>query len=195
MSEIELIKKLREKTGVSVMACKKALAQAHGDMEKAESILREQGLAEAEKKAGRPTCEGIIDAYVHTGGKIAAVVELQCETDFVARHEDFKELAHDLCLQVAATHPAYIHRDEVPEEIKERESRKIREQMKDKPEKVLETIIAGKLEKFYKKVCLLDQLFIKDENKTVHELIKEKIHKFGENIKVARIAYFEIGSV
>lgn len=193
MSDFERIKQLRGKTGVSVMACKRALERAAGDLERAEALLKEEGEAQALKKAERKTSAGYIDAYVHAGGKIGAMVELHCETDFVARNEEFQKLAHDLCMQVAAQDPAYLDSSEVPEEVKEREMKSVRETMQGKPESVLEKIVAGKLAKLYSKVCLLDQPFIKDEEKSISALLREAIQKFGENIVIARFVRFDIG--
>jgi len=190
---IEDLKLLREKTGAGIVDCKNALKEAGGDIEKAVEILRRKGIKVAEKKAGRQTKEGIIESYIHTGAKIGVLIEVNCETDFVAKNEEFKEFAHDLAMQVAARAPSYISREEVPQEILEKEKEIIKEQFKDKPEHILEKIVNNKLNEFYKEKCLLEQPFIKDENKTIKDLLTEKIAKFGENIVIKRFVRYELG--
>lgn len=190
---IEDLKSLREKTGAGIVDCKNALKEAGGDIEKAIEILRRRGIKVAERKAGRQTKEGIIESYIHTGARIGVLIEVNCETDFVAKNEEFKEFAHDLAMQVAARAPNYISREEVPQKILEKEKEIIREQFKDKPEHILEKIVDNKLNEFYKERCLLEQPFIKDENKTIKDLLTEKIAKFGENIVIRRFVRYELG--
>lgn len=189
------VKELRNRTGAGMMDCKKALEETGGDMEKAIEYLRMKGLAAAAKKAGRVTKEGLVEAYIHGGGRIGVLIEVNCETDFVARTEDFKALVHDLAMQVAAARPRYVKREDVPEEVIEKEKSILRAQAlnEGKPEKVIEKIVAGRLEKFYQETCLLEQPFIKDMERTVKDLIAEKIAKLGENIEVRRFARFEVG--
>ncbi|WP_456456374.1 translation elongation factor Ts [Thermovibrio sp.] len=197
MAEIttQMIKELREKTGAGIVECKKALVEAGGDMAKAEEILRKKGAAKAAKKADRATAEGAVFAYIHAGGKVGALVELNCETDFVARNETFKELGHEIALQVAAMAPEYVSREEVPQEVVEKEKEILREQAlkEGKPENIVEKIVEGRLNKFFSEKCLLDQPWIKDDSKTIKDLLTDYITKLGENIKVKRFARFEVG--
>ncbi len=197
MAEIttQMIKELREKTGAGIVECKKALVEANGDMAKAEEILRKKGAAKAAKKAERATAEGAVFAYIHAGGKVGALVELSCETDFVARNETFKELGHEIALQVAAMAPEYVSREEVPQEVVEKEKEILREQAlkEGKPENIVEKIVEGRLNKFFSEKCLLDQPWIKDDSKTIKDLLTDYITKLGENIKVKRFARFEVG--
>ncbi len=188
-----MIKELRENTGAGVLACKKALEAAECNMERAQEILREKGLVSAAKKADREARQGLVEGYVHLG-KAAALVELNCETDFVARTPEFKELAHDLAMQVVATRPQYVRAEDVPPEVLEEEKRKYKAQLADqkKPEAVLEKIVQGKLAKFYTETCVLNQPFIKDEEKTVQELISGKIAMTGENIVLRRFVRLEL---
>ncbi|AIY88522.1 MULTISPECIES: translation elongation factor Ts [unclassified Thermotoga] len=190
---MDLIKKLREMTGAGILDCKKALEEANGDMEKAVEILRKKGAATAEKKAGRTTKEGIIVAYVHFNGRIGVLLEMNCETDFVARTDEFKELAYNLAKQVAAMKPLYVRREDVPAEVIEKEKEIYRAQIKDKPENIVEKIVEGKLEKFFEQVCLYEQTYIFDDTKKVKDLINELIAKTGENIRVSRFTRYEIG--
>ncbi len=189
------VKELRERTGAGMLACKQALVEARGDMERAITILREKGLAAAAKKAGRVANDGLVEAYIHGGGRIGVLVEVNCETDFVARTEEFRTLARDLAMQIAAARPEYIRRDDVPEEVVARERAILRAQAlrEGKPEKVVDRMVEGRLEKFFKEQCLLEQPFIKDPNITVGQLITEKIARLGENITVRRFARFELG--
>ncbi|MCS7055603.1 MAG: translation elongation factor Ts [Thermoflexales bacterium] len=191
----EMIKQLREATGAGVLDCKKALEQANGDFEKATEILRQKGLAAAAKKAERAANEGIIGSYVHMGAKVAALVELNCETDFVARTEAFQTLARDLAMQVVASRPLYTRREEIPAADLERERAAYTAQLADsgKPDDVVQRIVEGKLEKFYQETCLLEQPFIKDPNLTVGDLVKQAVAKLGENIVVRRFARLEVG--
>jgi elongation factor Ts len=192
----DMIKDLREKTGAGMMECKKALSESNGDFEKAIDILRQKGLSTALKKSGRIASEGLIDAYIHMG-KIGAMVEVNCETDFVARTDDFKELARDIAMHVAASNPLYLSRDEVPADVIDREKAIYRAQVSDKPPQVVEKIIEGKLEKFYTDMCLIDQIFVKDpeQKKKVKDIITERIAKLGENIILRRFARFQLGDM
>lgn len=189
------VKELREKTGAGMMDCKKALTEANGDMDKAIEILREKGLAAAAKKAGRVAAEGLVEAYIHAGGRIGVLVEVNCETDFVAKTEEFRSFVRDIAMQIAAMNPKYIKRDEVPaEEVdKEREILRTQALNEGKPEHIVEKIVEGRLEKYFKEVCLLEQPFIKDGDKTIDQLVKEMIARIGENITVRRFARFELG--
>ncbi len=191
----EMVKQLRQATGAGVLDCKKALQEANGDMERAAELLREWGIAKAAKKVGREAREGIIGSYVHMGGKMAAIVELNCETDFVARTDEFQELAKNLAMQVVAARPRYVSREDIPEEVIEKEKSILRAQLADsgKPENIIDRIIEGKLKKWYEEVCLLEQPYIRDEDITVGELIQRYIAKLGENIVVRRFARFEVG--
>ncbi len=189
------VKDLRTATGAGVLDCKKALEECGGDLDKAIEALRTKGLADAQKKAGRSTGEGLIDSYIHLNGKIGVLLEVNCETDFVARTDQFQELAHDLCMQVAAADPTFVDRDEVPEEMLEQERRILLEQAKGegKPEEIAQKIVEGRIEKFYSQICLVDQAFVKDPDRTVEEVIKEAIATLGENIRVRRFARFAMG--
>ena len=195
MSDVSpaLVKQLREKTNAGMMDCKKALVEAGGDLEKAEDILRKKGIASASKKASRSVKEGVVASYIHLQGKVGVLVEVNCETDFVAKNDIFREFVKDLTLHIAAAHPIYVVRDEVPETVIEREREIYREQVKGKPANVVEKIVDGKLEKFYGSVCLLDQAFIKDPDKTVKDLVASKIAELGENIVIRRFARFAVG--
>ena len=190
----EMVRTLREKTGAGMMECKKALTESNGDFERAVSLLRQKGLASAEKKAGRMTSEGIIGSYIHMG-KIGTMVEINCETDFVARTEDFKELVKDISMHIAAANPSYISRDEVPQDVIEIEKEIYRVQIKDKPQHVIEKIVEGKLDKFYTDTCLVDQIFIKDpeQKKKIKDLISDNIARLGENIVIRRFVRFQLG--
>lgn len=191
----ELIKELRERTGISIMECKKALEESGGDIEKAIEILRKKGFARAKEKMDRETGEGLVYAYIHLDGKIGVLVEVNCETDFVARNEEFRELAKNIAMQIAAAKPKYIAPEDVPAEEVEKEKEIIREQLKDskKPAEIIEKIVQGKLSKFFEEVCLLEQPFIRDDKIKVREFIASHIAKFGENIRVRRFARFELG--
>jgi elongation factor Ts len=197
MISSEQVRELRERTGAGVMDCKKALIEAGGDMEKAIVILREKGLAKAAKKVGRTTAEGIIDAYIHGEGRIGVLVEVNCETDFVARNEEFRSLVKDIAMQIAASNPKYISRNDVPQEVLEREKEILKAQAinEGKPAHIVDKIVEGRLEKFFEENCLLEQPFIKDPDKKVSELIMEKIALLGENITVTRFARFERGEI
>lgn len=191
----QMVKELRDKTGAGMMDCKKALVETGGDIEAAIKYLREKGIASAAKKSMRETKEGIIASYVHAGNKIGVLLELNCETDFVARTDDFKLLAKDLCMQIAATDPKYISRDDVPREVIEQEKEIYIKQAKEsgKPENVIEKIAEGKLNKFFSEVCLLEQPFIKDSEMSVEDLIKLAISKIKENITIGRFVRYQVG--
>jgi elongation factor Ts len=195
MVTAEMVKELRERTGAGILDCKKALTEKNGDVEKAIEFLREKGLAAAAKKAGRIAAEGLCESYIHGGGRIGVLLELNCETDFVAKTDDFKTLAKDICMQIAAAKPEYVRREEVPEEVVEKEKEIFTHQAlnEGKPAAVVEKMIVGRLEKFYKEICLLEQPFIKDSDKTVQQLIVEKIATIGENINVRRFVRYELG--
>ena len=197
MAEIpaSLVKQLRDATGVGMMECKAALQEANGNIEEATLILRKRGLASAAKKSGRTTSEGLIGSYIHMGGKIGVLVELNCESDFVARTEDFQTLLREIALQVAAANPQYVSRDEVPADVIEREKGVYRAQMENsgKPPQVVEKIIEGKLGSFYEQVCLVDQASIRDPKQTVGAMLQAAIAKLGENMSVARFVRFKVG--
>jgi len=189
------VKELREKTGAPMMDCKQALTEAKGDLEQAIVVLRKKGVATAAKKATRVTTEGSVAQYIHAGGKIGVLVEVNCESDFVARTHDFKELVHDIAMHIAASDPKYVRKEDVTPEAYEREKDIYRAQAKatGKPEHVAEKIVEGKMAKFYEEVCLYDQPFIKDQTISVSQLIASKIGKLGENISVRRFARFKVG--
>jgi len=193
----ELVKKLREISGAPLMECKKALEEAQGDLEVAFTVLRKRGQAAAAKKAGRVTSEGIVGAYIHAGGKMGVLVEVNCESDFVARNEEFQQLVHDIAMQICAADPRFIRKEDVTAEALEREREILKEQAAatGKPESVLDRIVEGRLGKFYEDNCLYEQHFIKDTSGalTIGELIASKIAKFGENITVRRFARFKVG--
>ena len=190
-----MVKALRERTGAGVLDCKNALAEAGGDPERAVELLREKGLADATRRLGRETNEGVIGSYVHAGSRVAALVELNCETDFVARTDEFQALAHDLAMQVVAARPLYVSPEDIPPEVLERERAIYRAQVagSGKPEHVVERIVEGKLEKFLDEVCLMRQPFIKDDSITVGALIRQAIARLGENIVVRRFARLAVG--
>ncbi len=192
---METVKKLRQKTGAGVMDCKKALQETGGDIDKAVEYLREKGIAAAEKKAGRTAAEGLVGSYIHMGGKIGVLIEVNCETDFVAKTEEFKALVHNLAMQVAASQPDYVSREDIPGEIIDREKSILRQQAleENKPEHVIEKMVEGRLEKFFENVCLLEQPFIKDTDQKVRELLKENIAQLGENIVINRFSRFAVG--
>ncbi|MBX5436068.1 MAG: translation elongation factor Ts [Alicyclobacillaceae bacterium] len=191
----QLVKQLREKTGAGIMDCKRALAEANGDMERATEILREKGLASAAKKAGRVAAEGVVEAYIHGGGRIGVLVEVNCETDFVAKNDDFRAFVRDIAMQIAASSPQYVRREEVPEDVlnKERDILRAQTLNEGKPAHIVDKIVEGRLEKFFQEVCLLEQPFVKDPDKTVGDLVKEKIAQIGENISVRRFVRYVVG--
>jgi len=189
------VKQLREKTGAGVMDCKMALKETNGDIEKAVENLRKKGIASAEKRSGRETKEGLIESYIHPGNRLGVLVEIKCETDFVAKTDEFKAFTKNIAMQVAAANPKVVTRDQLPPEEIEREMSiyKSQAQLQNKPEPIAEKIALGKLDKYYQEVCLMEQTYIRDPNKTIEELLKELIGKIGENISVKRFARFELG--
>lgn len=195
MVRAEDVRNLRDKTGAGMMDCKRALVEVDGDFEKAVNLLREKGLAKAAKKADRIASEGLVVSYIHGNGRIGVLLEVNCETDFVARNEEFKGMCHDIAMQVAAANPEYISRDEIPAEILENEKSILRAQAlnEGKPEKIVEKMVEGRIEKFYQENCLLDQAFIKDPDKSVQQYVNEVIAMIGENMNVRRFARFVLG--
>jgi len=195
MITAEMVKQLREQTGAGMMDCKRALTDAAGDMEQAVKVLREKGLAAAAKKAGRIASEGLIESYIHGGGRIGVLVEINCETDFVAKTDEFRELCKDVAMQIAAASPEFVSREEVSPEVIAREKEIARAQAinEGKPEKIVDKVVEGRIEKYLKEVCLLEQPFIKETDKTVQQLITEKVAKIGENISVRRFVRFQCG--
>ena len=191
----ERVKELRQRSGIGMMECKKALQESNGDIEKAITILRKKGHARAKDKMSRETSEGLVGSYIHLNGKIGVLVEVNCETDFVARNEEFKELVKNIAMHIAAANPKYISSEEVPQEEQEEEKDIIRDQFKDskKPPEIMEKIVQGKLSKFFEEVCLLNQIYIKDDKISIEKLLTSYIAKFGENIRVKRFARFELG--
>jgi elongation factor Ts len=189
----QLVKQLREKTNAGIMDCKRALAETGGDLEKAEAVLRTKGIAGASKKASRATKEGIVASYIHLQGKVGVLVEVNCETDFVAKNEKFREFVKDITLHIAAAHPLYVNREEVPASIIESECAIYEGQVKGKPENVVSKIVGGKLDKFYSTVCLMEQGFIKNPDQTVKELVSTKIAELGENIVIRRFTRYLVG--
>lgn len=189
----QLVKQLREKTNAGMMDCKRALEESAGDLEKAEAALRTKGIASAGKKASRATKEGIVASYIHLQGKVGVLVEVNCETDFVAKNENFREFVKDITLHIAAAHPQYVAREEVPQKLVESERAIYAAQVKGKPENVTAKIVEGKLDKFYSTVCLLEQGFIKNPDQTIKELIASKIAALGENIIIRRFTRYAVG--
>ena len=189
------VKTLRERTGCGMMDCKNALVETNGDMEKAIDFLREKGMAKAAKKAGRIAAEGIVDSYIHMGGKIGVLLEINCETDFVARGDQFKELAHDICLHIAAANPQYLTKEEVPQDVLEREKAVLKAQALEegKPAAIVEKMVEGRIKSFYDDNCLLNQKFVKDPAKTIEQLVVEATATIGEKIAVRRFVRFEMG--
>jgi elongation factor Ts len=190
-----LVKQLRERTGAGMMECKTALVEAKGDLEGAEVVLRKKGIASAAKKASRTTKQGVIGSYIHPGAQLGVLIEVNCESDFVARTDDFQELVHDLAMQVAAADPQFLRREDVTEDAlaKERDIARARALNDGKPEKMLDKIVEGRMNKYYEEVCLYEQPFIKENTTTIHDLIKAKIAKLGENISVSRFMRFKVG--
>ncbi|MFD0711303.1 translation elongation factor Ts [Paenibacillus sp. GCM10027626] len=189
------VKELREKTGAGMLDCKKALEEANGDLTKAAELLREKGLAAAANKAGRVATEGVVESYIHAGGRIGVLVEINCETDFVAKTDQFKDFARDVAMQIAAASPKFVSREEVSQEELEKEREILRAQAlnEGKPEKIVEKMVEGRLGKYYEEFCLLEQPFIKDPDKTVQMLVNEKISTIGENISIRRFVRYELG--
>ncbi len=191
----EQVKELRQKTGAGMLNCKKALAETGGDLEKAIEFLREQGLASAAKKAGRVAAEGVVESYIHAGGRIGVLVEVNCETDFVAKTDEFRALCKDIAMHIAASRPEYLRREDIPEEIVLRETEIFRQQTlnEGKPEQIVDKIVSGKIDKFLRDQCLLDQPFVKDPSVTVANLVASKVGKIGENISIRRFTRYEMG--
>ena len=191
----DAVKKLREKTGVGLMDCKEALKNSNGDMEKAVDYLREKGLAKMQKRMGRVASEGTVASYIHTGGKVGSIVEVNCETDFVAKTDQFQEFVKDIAMQITASNPLYVKREDVPQEHIEREKTIYKNQALEsgKPEKIIEKIAEGKMEKFYQEVCLIEQSFIKNPDVTIKDLLEELLVKTGEKIVINRFVRFQLG--
>lgn len=190
----KLVNELRQKTGAGLMECKKALAETEGSLDQAETLLRKKGVATAAKKAGRTTSEGIIESYIHLGGKVGVLLELNCETDFVAKTDDFKALARDICLQVAAAMPLFVNRDEVAAADVEKEREIAVSQVAGKPPHAVEKIVEGKLDKYFSAICLMEQPFVKNPDQTIRDLLTEKISKLGENIVIRRFVRYQLGA-
>lgn len=197
MAEVtaQLVKQLRERTGAAMMECKKALDEAKGDLAEAEVVLRKRGIAAAAKKGSRSTGQGVVGSYIHPGAQLGVLVEVNCESDFVARTDDFQQLVHDLAMQVAAANPSFIRKEDVTSDAldKEKEIQRARALAEGKPEKIVDKVVEGRMAKYYEEVCLLEQPFIKENTTTIADLIKQKIAKLGENITVARFVRFKVG--
>jgi elongation factor Ts len=195
MAEItaQLVKTLREKTNVGMMECKGALAEANGDLELAETILRKKGIAKAEKKADRQAKEGIVSSYIHLGGRVGVLIEVNCETDFVAKNENFQGFVKDITLHIAAANPKYLSREEVPEALVAKERDIAADQVKGKPANIVDKIVEGKIEKIFSDLCLLEQTFIKDDSKSINDVVKGKIAELGENIVIRRFVRYATG--
>ena len=195
MISASMVKELRERTGAGMMDCKRALTDAQGDIEKAIELLRERGLAAAAKKAGRIASEGAVGSYIHMGGRIGVLVEINCETDFVSKTDQFQQLVRDVAMQIAAANPLYVSREEVPQAELDKEREILRQQAlnEGKPEKIVDKMVDGRIEKYYKQNCLMDQEYIKDTDKTVSQIITEAVSTIGENISVRRFVRYEMG--
>lgn len=195
MVDASTVKELRERTGAGMMDCKKVLVETNGDIEKAIELLREKGLAAAAKKAGRIASEGIVEAYIHGGGRIGVLIEVNSETDFVAKNADFRAFVKDMAMQVAATSPLYVSRDQVDQSVIDKEREIYRQQAlnEGKPEKIVDKMVEGRIEKYYKEICLLEQPFVKDPDVTVQELLTSMIAKIGENLSIRRFTRYEMG--
>jgi elongation factor Ts len=193
----DMVKELRQRTGIGMMECKKALEESGCDMDKAIALLRKKGYARAKDKMSRETSEGLVGSYIHTNNKIGVLVEINCETDFVARNAEFQDMVKNVAMHIAAARPIYLAAEDIPAAVLEEEKAVIREQLKDqkKPPEIIEKIVQGKLGKFYEEVCLLDQPFIKDDKVTIRQFVQSHVAKLGENIKINRFARFEIGSL
>ncbi len=190
-----MIKELRATTGAGMLDCKKALEKTEGNIEKAVEFLREKGLSGASKKSGRIAAEGVVASYIHLGGKIGVLVEVNCETDFVAKTDEFKDFVKDIAMHIAAINPQFVSKEDIPEEIVEKEKSILKAQAlnEGKPEKIVDKMVEGRINKFYKEICLLEQAFVKDQDKTVGDIIKEQIAKIGENVKVRRFTRYQMG--
>lgn len=193
--DAKAVKELRERTGAGMLDCKKALEEANNDITKAAELLREKGLSAAANKAGRIATEGVVESYIHAGGRIGVLVEINCETDFVGKTDSFKDFARDIAMQIAAANPRYVRREEVPQEDVEKEKEILKAQAlnEGKPEKIIEKMVEGRIGKYYEEYCLLEQTFVKDPDKTISQLLNEKISTIGENISIRRFARFELG--
>ncbi|MEK3715708.1 MULTISPECIES: translation elongation factor Ts [unclassified Paenibacillus] len=193
--DAKAVKELRERTGAGMLDCKKALEEANNDITKAAELLREKGLSAAANKAGRIATEGTVESYIHAGGRIGVLVEINCETDFVGKTDSFREFARDIAMQIAAANPLYVRREEVPSEDVEKEKEILKAQAlnEGKPEKIVEKMVEGRISKFYEEYCLMEQSFVKDPDKTISQLLNEKISTIGENITIRRFVRFELG--
>ena len=193
--DMAAVRKLREQTGIGILECKKALEEVAGDFDKAVDLLRKKGYEKAKSKSSRATNQGVINSYIHSNSRIGVLLEVGCETDFVAKNEDFMQFTKDVCLQIAAMNPEFISSKDISEEVINKEKDIIREQLKDsgKPENIIDNIVEGKLKKYYSEVCLLNQTFFKDDQFTIESLLTEKIHKIGENIVIKRFTRYEVG--
>ncbi|MEZ5275785.1 MAG: translation elongation factor Ts [Opitutaceae bacterium] len=189
----QMVSALRERTGAGLMDCKRALTESGGDADQAETLLRKRGVAQAAKKAGRATSEGLVESYIHLGGKVGVLIEVNCETDFVAKTDDFKALCRDLCLQIAAANPTAVSRDQVSPELVAKEKEIAEAQVAGKPPAAIQKIVEGKMDKFYSTVCLLDQPFVKNPDQTIQDLLTAMIQKVGENIVVSRFTRYQVG--
>ncbi|HBS59557.1 MAG TPA: translation elongation factor Ts [Firmicutes bacterium] len=195
MVTAEMVKELRERTGAGMMDCKKVLMECAGSMDKAVDLLREKGLAAAAKKASRVAAEGVVESYIHGGGRIGVLVEINCETDFVAKTDEFRQFTKDVAMHIAAANPQYLDKDEVPQEVLEHEKEVLRNQAlnEGKPEKIVDKMVIGRVEKYYKEVCLLEQGFVKNPDISIRQLVTEKVAKIGENISIRRFVRFQLG--
>jgi len=195
MSQINAkqVGELRAKTGAGLMDCKKALVEAEGDFEKAITILRKMGVADAAKRSGRNAAEGLVETYIHLGGKIGVMIEINCESDFVAKNEGFKEFARDLCMHIAAANPTYVKREDVPEDLIEKEREIATDQAQGKPAQAIQKIVEGKLNKYFAENCLMEQSYVKNTDQTIKDLLTEKIALLGENMLIKRFARFQVG--
>lgn len=193
--DAKAVKELRERTGAGMLDCKKALEEANNDITKAAELLREKGLSAAASKAGRIATEGVVESYIHAGGRIGVLVEINCETDFVGKTDSFKEFARDIAMHIAAANPRFVRREEVPQEEVEKEKEILKAQAlnEGKPEKIIEKMVEGRISKFYEEYCLLEQSFVKDSDKTIDQLLNEKISTIGENISIRRFVRYELG--
>ncbi|MFO7900408.1 MAG: translation elongation factor Ts [Planctomycetota bacterium] len=188
-----MVKELRDRTSLGMMECKRALVEAQGDVDGAIEVLRKKGAIKSARRAGREAAEGCVQSYIHSNGTVGVMIEVRCETDFVARNEEFQDFVRDVCMHIAWANPVAVDRDSIPDEVIEREKSIYAEQTKDKPEHVVEQILQGKLRDFFERVCLLDQEFVKDGDKSVGDLVTEQAHKFGENIYIQRFVRYEVG--
>lgn len=191
--DAKMVKELRDKTNAAMMECKKALTEANGNLEEAETILRKRLGLSASKKAGREAKEGLIASYIHLGGKVGVLLEVNCETDFVAKNDNFRDFVKDVTLQIAAAHPQYVRREEVPQELIDKEKEIAAAQITGKPADVVEKIVAGKIDKFVAGICLMEQPYIKDQNLTIDQMLKQKIGEIGENIIIRRFTRYAVG--